>query len=168
MNAHSLSLHIDISFLIIAYDIHFNIVMQIIGMFAYLIDKNKDVYIILWGTVKFEDKNFRIQWNDINISIYFPDTCNWIQFTLTTMFKVLTHIPQDFSKSRRPTWIMASCPWMYYGISQRYWKEIILLFSEHCAWWWPSTPWGAKMFTLHIDDQGQTNLSCAFDSIDSI
>ena len=51
VNAYSLTLHIDISFLITDYDIHFDIVMKVIDMFAY--HMNENVYILLWGIIKF-------------------------------------------------------------------------------------------------------------------
>ena len=141
----------------------FNTIVIIIDMFTYFMDKN--VYIILWGIVKFGEREFRIQSNniycpisypnivDIHIPMYFIDTCDWMLLIWTAMFKVLT------------------CALRFFYISSANMDDIILSmevlrnqpknFTENvrhdddqapfgammCAWtWWPS-------------------LSCASDSI---
>ena len=56
-----------------------------------------------------------------------------------------------YSISYRSIWMTSSCPCCY-RISQRNLKENVRIFSEHCAWWWPSTLW-CQGVCMHIDDQ---------------
>ena len=51
---YSLTLHIGLSFLIIAFWYTLNTIMMNIDLLAYFMDKN--VYIILWGIFKFGDR----------------------------------------------------------------------------------------------------------------